>query len=128
MQIQSICEIIGKYGCLAFSYLWVAGIPEMSLVTDFEKLVGIGALDDECTVIDPVKFYAHFGVKASVIKSDTAPTDGSRYIGKWVRGSYAHFVGMQDGKVVNNTLDFSHCVSEGKIADKDPFRIVEIIT
>lgn len=126
MKIQSVYETIGKYGCLALNYLWIADISYDKLAEHFNDLLAKKIIDEQCTVKSASDFLHYFGVSATVEKSAEAPTDGSRYIGRWVKGNFGHFVGMQNGKVVNNTLDFSHCVSEGKLDSDNPFRIVKI--
>jgi|WetSurMetagenome_2_1015567.scaffolds.fasta_scaffold23308_7 hypothetical protein len=130
MKIQSICSSAGDYGCLAFIYLWCAGIPEINIITEFDKLVGIGALDTDCTVLDAGKLLRYFGVNAKVTKSFTAPENSSKYAARWTNAGHFHYVGMIDGKIAENTLDYSHCVSEGKIdtdnPDNPPYRIVEV--
>jgi hypothetical protein len=124
MKIQSIYKSIGEYGCLALNYLWAANISYSELANHFNDLLEQGIIDKECTVNSARAFYKYFGVNATVIKSDTAPTDNSKYIGKFSKGDYSHFVGMQNGKVINNTLDFSNCVSEGTLSKEKPFRII----
>lgn len=126
MKIQSVYKVIGDYGCLALNYLWVAGIPYEKLAEKFNDLLSAKIIDGECTIQDATKFYAAFGVTATVAKTSTAPVDGSKYIARFVRGNFGHFVGMQGGKVVNNTLDFSFCVSDGKLDPETPFRIITI--
>lgn len=131
MNIQTKCKIIGDYGCLAFIYLWCAELPESLLISDFNKLWGKGIIDKECTVLDAERYFAHFGIKASVNKSFEAPMDGSRYAARWECNGFAHWVGMINGKVVENTLDYSNCVAKGKINEantKDPpYRIIKVI-
>jgi|WetSurMetagenome_2_1015567.scaffolds.fasta_scaffold06020_6 hypothetical protein len=121
MNIQSKCKTIGEYGCLAFCYLWCARIPEESLITDFDKLVGKGAIDKDCTVLDAVKVYAHFGVRANVTKSFAPPAKGAKYVAKWTNNGYNHFVGMIDGQVTYNPLDVSVCITSGKIDTSNPY-------
>jgi hypothetical protein len=130
MKIQSRCKIIGASGCLAFIYLWSAGLPEARLVSEFENLLGAGIVDNDCTVLSAKRFFAHFGINADVSKSFTAPADGSKYAARWAYNGFMHYVGMVNGQVVENTLDYSHCVSEGKIdtsdPDNPPYRIIKI--
>jgi len=121
MNIQSKCKTIGDYGCLAFCYLWCADIPEESLITDFDKLVGKGALGTDCSVFDAVKFYAHFGIRANVIKSFASPAIGVKYVAKWTNNDYNHFVGMINGQVAYNPLDISVWVNSGRIDTSNPY-------
>lgn len=124
MQIQSICEVIGESGCLALCYMHIKAIPYIKLIENFNDLVDHGVIDKDCTVLSAVAFYAYFGRTAKVVKSDTAPKDDSLYVAKWSLNGYSHFVVMQKDKVVFNPLDYSHCVSEGKIASVEPYRLV----
>ena len=130
MKIQSKCKVIGDSGCLAFIYLWCAGLPESLLVSEFDTLLSTGIVNKDCTVQSAKRFLAHFGINADVSKSCTAPADGSRYAARWAHNGFVHYVGMVNGKVVENTLDYSHCVSEGKIdtgdPDNPPYRIITI--
>lgn len=126
MNIQSICEALGNYGCLAFCYMYIKGIPFTKLIENFDKLVSEGIIDKECTVLLPDKFYSFFGISAHVSSSYTPP-ENKLYVAKWEKGGYEHFVVMMAGKVVFNPLDYSHCVSEGKIAQVLPYRIVEVL-
>jgi hypothetical protein len=129
VNIQSICKVLGDNGCLAFIYLWCADLPESMLIADFNKLIGKGILDKDCTVLDADRLLAHFGVRAKISKMFAPPAD-KKYAARWRYGAFVHWVGMCNKDIKENTLDISQCVLKGHI-DTDnpydpPYRIIDM--
>lgn len=112
-------KAIKDYACCAFTLIWFLGldpsdIDAIMLVSD---LMNEKALDEECTVYwaDCIKKITgreieHFEKKnISSIRNIKEKT-----IVKYMRGKVGHWVGVQEGKIVFNSLTYSRCVEEGK--------------
>ena len=122
MNIQSKCDVLGKYGCLLFSYLAAVGLEEELAIVHFERLVQAGIIDEECTVLDADFLYEYFRVNASVRKEDDVSKAPARdvYVAKWQYvdnegKKHSHFVVMQAGKIIYNSLDNSQTIQKGRI-------------
>lgn len=119
-QIAKNCENIGKYGCLAFCYLYCAGVDEddgleyLRIVSD---CMDNEILGKDCTVLDATRFLAHItGRKYTVrkkniedireIKEATPVRYGYNDVGHWVV--------VENGKIVYNSVLNSVCVAKGK--------------
>lgn len=75
-----------------------------------------GIIDNECTVLDAVKLLRRFGLKANVIKVPVKSLEEVKELAP-VRFDYngkSHWVLVQNGKVVFNSLSSSVCVKNGK--------------
>lgn len=121
-EIGKHCENIGKYGCLAMCYLYCMGFGGED--TDFIRLVASaienGLLDEECTVLDAEKYINWFsGRKVTVVKKKVSNIKDIKdltpvaydYNGK------RHWVVVQNGKIVFNSIMNSLCVNKGKPAE-----------
>ena len=59
--IQKICELAGKYGCLVFSYLYCIGIDGVEAIKNYEKLVTKNIIGEDFFVKDGNKLLQQFG-------------------------------------------------------------------
>lgn len=118
-KIQSFCEKVGKWGCLAFCYLECVGITD-----DIQKLVYIQKaikekiIDNEMEVLDANKLLALTGKKYTVNKvaitkqseldkiKDPTPV-------RYDYGNASHWVVVKEGKIIYNSLTNSVCVNKG---------------
>lgn len=119
MKVQTKCEQLGKYACLAFCYIYCAGIPpkdQAHYIALAIKAMDLGLLDNECTVSNAEKFIAFIsGKECTVIKEDIKsindiiePTPV-----RFDNGRFSHWVVVSNGEVVFDPLDNSQCVKFG---------------
>lgn len=112
-------KIIAKFGCCAFTALWIMGIDkDMESICILADEIGKG-LDEECTV----KWFDFFrNVSGRDIKvgfreirklTDLLDVKG-RCAVRFNYNGKAHWVGVENGKVVYNSLIHSVCVEKGK--------------
>lgn len=123
MKIQTFCEKASEGACLAFCYIRAAlgkVIPE--------KMFGIlwDAADkniidenDNCYVNDAIALMklVNPNKKYSVIKKDISSLeelDGQLAAVSYKNGGYNHFVLVEKGQIVFDSLDDSKCVKYGK--------------
>lgn len=123
MKIQSLCKLLGENACCAFTALWVMDItsPATQVLVCSEE-IGNG-LTDDCTVLWEAFFKNVSGKKIKIefvkINSlDDLKKYGNKKIPvKFTYNGKSHWVGVQNGKVVYNSLDYSSCVANGKPTD-----------
>lgn len=121
-------KAIKDYACCAFSLIWFLGldpsdIDAIMLVSD---LMNEKALDDECVVYwaDCIKKITGREMLSLEKKKITSIKNiKEKTIVKFSRGNIGHWVGVENGKVVFNSLSFSRCVAEGKPTEA---RIIKI--
>lgn len=118
MNIQSICSVLGNTGCCLFSFIYAIGIEPSIVLKDFNELVDKKIIGPDATVLDYSKLGKFYNYNC-IIKNDKPDNyiKDVLYLGRWTRGNYNHFVAMKNGNVIWNPLDYSKCVSEGKLAD-----------
>lgn len=112
-------KTIAKYGCCAFTALWIMGIDkELESICLVADEMGKG-LDNECTVYW-FDFFKHISgreikVEFREIKklSDLLDVKG-RCAVRFDFNGKSHWVGVEKGKVVYNSLKHSVCVEKGK--------------
>lgn len=119
---------IKEYACCAFTLMWWLGIDcdDTTAIMTVSDLINTKALDVDCTVywaecirqltgreMESLEKVQITGIKK--IKEKT--------IVRFMRGKVGHWVGVENGKVVFNSLAFSRSVEEGKPAEA---RIIKI--
>lgn len=122
---QDLADVIGRFGCCAFTTLWALGIEPK---TDYEAVAMIGraiesgSCDDECTV-QWFKFVKQFTGRETKVEflsinklSDLNNKKSicNRYPVRFDYNGKSHWVGVENGKVVFNSLKHSVCVEKGK--------------
>lgn len=120
---QTKAETIGKYGCLAMCYAYCLGI-EPELDSEYIRIVSDamdkGILDDECTVLDASKYLQYLSGKRWDVTKMTIDTPSKiaeikdRTPVRFDYNGKSHWVVVEDGKIVFNSLEKSYCVSFGK--------------
>ena len=116
---DSKLKAIAKWGCCAFTALWIMGIePTTESITLLADEMGKG-LDEECTV----KWYDFFrNVSGRAVKVEFRDIKTLLELNK-VKGRIAvrfdcgknsHWVGVEGGEVAYNSLKYSNCVTNGK--------------
>lgn len=119
---------IKDYGCCAFALIWWLGIDcsdtdAIMLVSD---LIKSNAVDVDCTVywakcIKQLTGREMESLEKVQISSLRKIKD--RTIVRFTNGKAGHWVGVENGKVVFNSLAYSKCVAEGKPTEA---RIIKI--
>ena len=109
---------IKEYACCAFSLMWYLGIDptDIRAIMTVSDLINKHALDTNCTVywaecIKALTGRTMLSLEKKPIKS--IKNIKEKTIVKFSRGKVGHWVGVEDGKVVFNSLKFSRCVEEG---------------
>lgn len=126
MYPQSKAEAIAKNGCLAMAYLYCIGIEDdIELLTSVAKAMEKGLLGSDCFVNDAEKYLTWIsGKRYSVTKKsiEEIVKDGGLKTLKEptpVRYDYNglyHWVVMQEGKIIFNSLSNSVCVKYGQVS------------
>lgn len=117
---QTRAATIGRYGCLAMCYLWCAGIrPESDgeMIRLVSEAMDRGLLDDECTVLDAARFLEYFtGRRFRVEKRSVTGIDGIAGPApvRFSHNGNGHWVVVEGGRIVFNSIADSVCVSEGR--------------
>lgn len=123
-EIAENVKEIGKNSCLAMCYIYCSGIDpdnEIEYIRTVSKAIDAGILEKDCTVKDAERFLMWLtGRKTTVVKKTVtdikeikAPTP-VRYIAGGMGG---HWVVVEDGKIVFNSITNSLNVSKGKPAE-----------
>ena len=110
---------IKDYACCVFTLIWwlgldVSDIDAIMLVSD---LIKSKALDVDCTVYwaECIKQITGRDLESLEKKNITSIKNiKEKTIVRFSRGNNGHWVGVENGKVVFNSLAFSRCVEEGK--------------
>ena len=130
-EVAKNIDAIGKYGCLAMCYLYCVGIRDNALeyIRILSDCMNKGILDNECTVLDASKFLEYVtGKRYDVTKKQF--NDLSKitepYPVRYVYNGKGHWVVVQKGKIVFNSLINSQCVTKGKPDTKDNTRVIKL--
>ena len=121
-------KAIKDYACCAFSLIYWLGIDcsDVDAIMLVSDLMKHNALDVDCTVIWSLCIKQLTGremeslekVQIKDIKKIKEKT-----IVKFTNGKYSHWVVVENGKVVFNSLKYSNCVENGKATEA---RIIKI--
>lgn len=110
---------IRDYACCAFSLIWWLGIDcsDIDAIMLVSDLIKSHALDEDCTVYWAKCITQLTGREMESL--DKVPITNikkikGRAIVRFVNGKNGHWVGVENGKVVFNSLAYSKCVAEGK--------------
>lgn len=106
--------------CLFYSYLYCVGIEFVNAEDAFEeadKRRRQGILADDGTVLDAEKLLgASTGQRMSVTKKDITSIDGirNRTPVRYDYNGHSHWVVVENGRIVFNSIENSQCVKYGK--------------
>ena len=111
-------KAIKDYACCAFTLIWWLGIDcsDVDAIMLVSDLMNHNALDVDCTVYwaECIKLITGRTMESLEKKKITSIKNiKEKTIVKFMRGKVGHWVGVEDGKVVFNSLAFSRCVEEG---------------
>lgn len=111
-------KMIKENACCAFTLLWYLGIDPMDItaILTVSNLMDKHALDVDCTVywaecVKALTGRTLLSLEKKPIKSIKDIKE--KTIVKFSRGKLGHWVGVENGRVVFNSLNFSRCVEEG---------------
>ena len=116
---QTRAMMIGKYGCLAMSYLYCIGImpdTEGEMIKHISTAIDKGLLDSECTVLDASALLQFFtGKKWHVAKKKVDDINDIKEATpvRFTYGDKGHWVVVRDGRIVFNSIEDSICVKKG---------------
>lgn len=115
-------DAIGKYGCLAMCYLYCVGIQgnAADYITILNNAINNHIIDSDCFIPSASKFLKWVtGKDYEVTKkqfSDLSKIKEPAPV-RYTYNGAAHWVVIQNGKVVFNSLINSQCVNKGKPAN-----------
>ena len=114
--------------CCAFALMWWLGIDcsDIEAIMTVSDLIKSHALDEDCTVIWSLCIKQLTGREMESLekrKIKTIKNIKEKTIVKYTRGSYSHWVVVEQGNVVFNSLAASRCVNEGQPTEA---RIIKI--
>lgn len=119
---------IKEYACCAFTLLWWLGIDcsDTDAIITVSDLMDHHALDADCTVYWGECIRQLTGRTMESLEKvpiTSIKKIKERTIVRFTRGKSGHWVGVENGKVVFNSLEKSLCVSEGKPTE---MRVIKI--
>lgn len=119
---------IKDYACCAFSLIWWLGIDcsDIDAIMLVSDLIKSHALDEDCTVYWAKCISQLTGremVSLEKVPITSIKKIKGRTIVRFVCGKTGHWVGVENGKVVFNSLKYSKCVAEGKPSE---MRLIKI--
>ena len=110
---------MGNFGCLCMCYLYMIDINPEELVTNYDKLVAKGIIDEDCFVRDGDAFISFFGSRKKVLFTSVDNKQYDKYIACFQLGDKAHFVVVdKDDNIIYNPYLKSVCVRDGAIKGK----------
>jgi hypothetical protein len=121
-------KAIKDYACCAFSLIYWLGIDcsDVDAVMLVSDLMKHNALDVDCCVIWSLCIKQLTGREMLSLEKKNITTIKNikeKTIVKFTNGKFSHWVVVENGKVVFNSLKYSKCVSEGKPTEA---RIIKI--
>jgi ribosomal silencing factor RsfS len=127
MKIQDFCKSVGEGGCLAMCYVAASFGPEITPAMMFDALWdavenNILDVDDYCYVRDAVQLMRLVNPSKtySVIKQKISSIEelkGQLAAVNFSRGRANHWVLVDNGEIIFDSLENSQCVKYGNITD-----------
>lgn len=110
---------MGNFGCLCMCYLYMIDIDPEELVTNYDKLVDKGIIDEDCFIRDGDAFIDFFGSRKKVLFTSVDNKQYDKYIACFQLGDKTHFVVVdKDDNIIYNPYLKSVCVRDGAIKGK----------
>ena len=129
-EVSKNIDAIGKYGCLAMCYLYCVGIRDNALeyIRILSDCMNKGILDNECTVLNASRFLEYVtGKRYDVTKEQFNDLKKVKcYPVRYVYNGHGHWVVVDNGKIVFNSLINSQCVTKGKPDTKENTRVIKL--
>lgn len=129
MKVQDLAASIGAGGCLFFCYLYCSGAytSESDALKKAAEAIENGTIEKDCTVSHPERiFYENAGRRVRILKKKISSLDEikEKTPVNFVNGNFNHWVVVENGKIVFNSLEKSVCVAKGKPTEA---RIIEYV-
>lgn len=110
---------IKEYACCAFTLIWWLGIDcsDIDAIMLVSDLINSKALDPDCTVYwaDCIRQLTGREMESlEKVPITSISKIKNKTIVKYTCGKKSHWVGVEAGKVVFNSLKYSNCVTNGK--------------
>lgn len=111
-------DSIAKNGCCAFCVLWFFGVDNCNddAILLLNDAINDGVILPDCTVLwkEFARWLTGREIEVEFRDIKSLKEISGRAIVKFVNGSYEHWVGVEDGRVVFNSQKHSECVAKGK--------------
>ena len=119
---------IKEYACCAFTLLWWLGIDcdDITAIMTVSDLIRSHALDEDCTVYWAECIRQLTGREMESLEKvpiTSIKKIKEKTIVKYMNGKTGHWVGVQNGRIVFNSLASSVTVAKGKPAE---MRVIKI--
>lgn len=129
MKVQDLAASIGAGGCLFFCYLFCSGAytSDADALKKAAEAIENGTIEDDCTVSHPERiFYENAGRRVRILRKKISSLDEikEKTPVNFVNGNFNHWVVVENGKIVFNSLERSVCVAKGKPTEA---RIIEYV-
>lgn len=129
MKVQDLAASIGAGGCLFFCYLYCSGAytSESDALKKAAEAIENGTIEKDCTVSHPERiFYENAGRRVRILRKKISSLDEikEKTPVNFVNGNFNHWVVVENGKIVFNSLEKSVCVAKGKPTEA---RIIEYV-
>lgn len=129
MKVQDLAASIGAGGCLFFCYLYCSGAytSESDALKKAAEAIENGTIEKDCTVSHPERiFYENAGRRVRILRKKISSLDEikEKTPVNFVNGQFNHWVVVENGKIVFNSLEKSVCVAKGKPTEA---RIIEYV-
>lgn len=129
MKVQDLAASIGAGGCLFFCYLYCSGAytSESDALKKAAEAIENGTIEKDCTVSHPERiFYENAGRRVRILREKISSLDEikEKTPVNFVNGNFNHWVVVENGKVVFNSIEKSVCVAKGKPTEA---RIIEYV-
>ena len=128
-EVAKNIDPISKYGCLSMCYLYCMGIHDtVEMIRIISDCMDKGILDRECTVLGARKYLRYVtGKNYDVIKEQYNDMKKVKcYPVRYVYNGKGHWVVVDSGRIVFNSLINSQCVTKGKPDTKENTRVIKL--
>ena len=109
---------IMQYACCAFTFLWCMGIEDddAQAIITVGKMIDADVIDADCTVYwdKMAKFISGRNCAVDKVEITSIAKIKDRTPVRYDYSGKSHWVGVEKGKIVFNSLKSSNCVAKGK--------------
>lgn len=117
--LQNKLLAMGNSGCLCMCYLYSIGIDPEELVRNYDRLVELKIIQEDCFVNDGEAFLKFFGSKKKIQRVDVSNKSYNQYIACYQVGTKTHFVVVdKNDNVIYNPYKGSSILANGVVVGK----------
>lgn len=129
MKCQDYASSIGAGGCLFFCYLYCCGAytGDADALKQAVEAIDKGIIEKDCTCTHPERlFYEKAGRRVRILKKTISSIEDikEKTPVNFKNNGFNHWVVVENGEIVFNSLEKSVCVAKGKPTDA---RIIEYL-